>query len=143
MATVNATTTVPASPEKTFSVLTDPTRFEEWLSIHDGWTTAPPTSVAVGTTFEERVSLMGMVNKIGWTVEELTDGSSLRMTGTGMAGVKADFTLAVAPSPEGSTVSIDAEFTGAMLVGPLAAAVAKDIKQHLDGSLQTFSTLVA
>nr|WP_246368996.1 hypothetical protein [Amycolatopsis echigonensis] len=63
--------------------------------------------------------------------------------GTGMAGVKVEFTLSVAPAEGGSTAQIDASFTGTMIVGPIGKAVAKNTQADLDGSLAKFAQLVA
>lgn len=60
-----------------------------------------------------------------------------------MAGVKIKFVLSVAPADGGSTATIDADFNGAMIVGPIGKAVAKNAQGDLEKSLATFADLVA
>lgn len=142
MATVNVATELPAPPEKVWAVLADPNRFEDWLTIHQGWRSELPTEVGVGTQLSEIVTVMGMANKIDWTVEEYQEPSSMRISGTGMAGVQVSFTLAVEPSGSGSVAKIDAEFTGQMVVGALGTAVEKNSKAELEKSVAKLAELV-
>jgi len=67
MASVSVSAVLPASPEKTWDALSDLSRWEEWLTIHQGWKSELPTQVALGAKFTEVVSVMGMANKIEWT----------------------------------------------------------------------------
>jgi hypothetical protein len=57
--------------------------------------------------------------------------------------VQIRFSLSVAAAGAGSAASIDAEFTGQMIVGALGKAVEKDGKKNLDESLEKFKALVA
>jgi carbon monoxide dehydrogenase subunit G len=143
MPSVNETITVSAGPEKAWEFLANPARYEEWLTMHDGWSGQPPTELRVGTAFQERVKLMGMVNKINWTVEAYDPPRSVTMSGTGLAGVRSTFVLSVTPTEEGAAITIDAEFTGSMVVGALGAAVTKDARKSIEASLATLAELVA
>jgi carbon monoxide dehydrogenase subunit G len=85
-----------------------------------------------------------MANTITWTVDECEAPTLLRISGTGMAGVRTSFTLAVGTDGDGgSSISIDAEFEGQMIAGALGKAVEKDAKDNLDQSLQNIAGLVA
>lgn len=142
MTTVNVAVTLPSTPEKTWAAISDLNRFEEWLTIHQKWSSEIPAEVTVGTRLTEVVSVMGMANKIEWTVEEYDEPRSLKISGTGMAGVKVSFTLSVKPEGAGSQADIDAEFTGQMIVGPIGAAVGKSTKAELEKSLAKLAELV-
>ncbi|SDD08076.1 type II toxin-antitoxin system Rv0910 family toxin [Actinokineospora iranica] len=143
MTKISVSATLPADPEKTWATLADPARFEEWLTLHQGWRGPIPAEITVGTTMTEVVAVMGMANKIEWTVEEYAPPKSLRISGTGMAGVKVSFTLSVTPQGTGSVAEIDAEFTGQMIVGPIGAAIGKNTRGELEKSLARFAELVA
>ena len=143
MTKVSVSATLPAAPEKTWATLADPARFEEWLTIHQGWRGPIPTEIAVGTKMSQVVAVMGMANKIEWTVEEYEPPNSLRISGTGMAGVKVSFTLSVRAEGSGSVAEVDAEFTGQMIVGPIGAAIGKNTRGELEKSLVRFAELVA
>ncbi|GAA4806972.1 type II toxin-antitoxin system Rv0910 family toxin [Tomitella cavernea] len=141
MASVSVSAPLPTAPEKTWDALSDLSRWEEWLTIHQSWKSELPAEVAVGAQFTEVVSVMGMANKIEWTVTEVTVPQSVTIEGTGMAGVKVQFTLQVQPDGEGSRAVIDASFTGTMIVGPIGKSVAKNAKGDLEASLARFAEI--
>jgi uncharacterized protein YndB with AHSA1/START domain len=143
MASVTATVEFPAPPEKVWAVMADPNRYEEWLTIHGGWRGEVPQELSVGTKLTEIVSVMGMANKIEWTVEVYQPPSRVKIAGTGMAGVRVAFTLSVEPTDSGSRAAIDAEFTGQMVVGAIGAAVEKQSRKELDASLEKLAGLVS
>ncbi|GAA1974701.1 type II toxin-antitoxin system Rv0910 family toxin [Amycolatopsis minnesotensis] len=143
MTKVNVTVALPSTPEKTWATVSDLSRFEEWLTIHQKWSGEVPAEVGLGSKITEVVSVMGMANKIEWTVDEYDAPNSLKISGTGMAGVKVAFTLSVKPVGEGSEAEIDAEFTGQMIVGPIGAAVGKSTKGELEKSVAKLAELVA
>lgn len=142
MASVSVSASLPGTPEKTWDALSDLSRWEEWLSIHQGWKSELPNPLTLGSQFTEVVSVMGMANKIEWTIVEVDVPKLVRISGTGMAGVTVEFTLKVEADGAGSTAIIDASFTGAMIVGPIGKAVAKNAKVDLEKSLATFAELV-
>ncbi len=143
MAQVNANVEFPAPPEKVWAVMSDPRRYEEWLTIHQSWRGELPEVLSVGAKLTEIVTVMGMANKIEWTVEEYAAPSRVKISGTGMAGVQVSFTLSVEPSGVGSKAAIDAEFSGQMVVGAIGVAVEKQSKKELDASLAKLAELVA
>lgn len=143
MASVNATIEFPAPPEKVWATMSDPKRYEEWLTIHQGWRGELPEELSVGTKLTEIVSVMGMANKIEWTVDVYEPPRAVKISGTGMAGVQVSFTLSVEPCDAGSKAAIDAEFTGQMVVGAIGAAVEKQSKKELDASLDKLAGLVS
>ncbi len=143
MASVTATVEFAAPPEKVWATMSDPNRYEEWLTIHQGWRGEVPSELTVGTKLTEIVSVMGMANKIEWTVDVYEPPSTVKISGTGMAGVQVSFTLSVSPTDSGSQAAIEAEFTGQMVVGAIGAAVEKQSKKELDASLARLAGLVA
>jgi len=143
MGKVNATLDVPAPQDEVWGVISDPGRYDEWLTIHTKWKDGTPESFVEGGQVAQVVTMLGMANTITWTVEQLDAPSRLRISGMGMAGVRSTFTLGVDPLGDGgSRVGIDAEFEGQMIVGALGAAVEKDAKEQLERSLEGFATLV-
>ena len=137
-------TELPCSPEEAWGILSNMSRFEEWMTIHDKWNTDVPEQFAVGTKVTEQLTIMGMTNKIEWTVEEYNPPKSLKISGTGLAGAQISFTLSVAPgSGSNAEVKIDAEFTGQMMVGAIGQAVEKNAAIELDKSLVQLAALVA
>ena len=142
MAEVHSSAELPLSPDEAWKLLSDLSRFEQWLTIHDKWSSDIP-ELAVGATVTEQLTVMGMTNKIDWTVETYEPPTSLKISGVGLAGAQIAFTLSVAPSGSGSEVTIDAEFTGQMMVGAIGDAVAKNALTELEASLAKLRELVA
>lgn len=143
MASVSVSASLPAAPEKAWDALSDLSRWEEWLTIHQGWKSEVPAEVALGSKFTEVVSVMGMANKIEWTVTDVKVPETVTISGSGMAGVTVEFTLKVEADGTGSKATIDASFKGTMIVGPIGKAVAKNAKADLEASLVKFAELVA
>lgn len=143
MASVTVTQSLPVAPDAAFAALSDLSNFENWLKIHQSWKSELPTEITVGTQITEVVSVMGMANKIEWTVTDANLPTSMTIEGTGMAGVKIKFVMSVAPAEGGSEATIDAEFNGTMIVGPIGKAVAKNTQADLEVSLAKLAELVA
>jgi carbon monoxide dehydrogenase subunit G len=142
MASVSVTQALPVAPDAAFAALSDLSNFENWLTIHQSWKSELPTEITVGTQITEVVSVMGMANKIEWTVTEANIPTSMTIEGAGMAGVKIKFVMSVAPAETGSEATIDAEFNGTMIVGPIGKAVAKNTQADLEKSLTKLAELV-
>lgn len=142
MAKVSVTQALHVDAQAAWDNLLDLASWENWLTIHQGWKSELPGTVVQGTQITEVVSVMGMANKIEWTVTEVDAPHSVAIGGTGMAGVKVTFEMSIAPADSGSTITMDAEFSGAMIVGPIRAAVAKNATSDLEASLAKFSELV-
>ena len=142
MAEVHATTELPLAPEDAWKLLSDLSRFDEWLTIHDKWSSDIP-ELSVGAQVTEQLTVMGMTNKIDWTVEEFAPPSALKISGTGLAGAQIAFTLSVAAADSGSIATIDAEFTGQMMVGAIGDAVAKNALVELENSMAKLRELAS
>jgi carbon monoxide dehydrogenase subunit G len=143
MGKIEKTVEFDAAPDKVWAVVSDPSRFGEWLNMHKSWKGDPPTEFTKGSQATAVVSLLNMPNTITWTVEEYDPPTSVKLTGTGMAGVKVAITLGVEPSGTGSAMSLTAEFEGQMLVGAIGQAVEKAGRQELDESTAKLAALVA
>jgi len=143
MAHVNVSQEISANQEDTWKVFSDLSSFEKWLTIHDKWYGEPPTELSVGTTFTEQATIMGMSNKIDWVVEECNAPSNLKISGKGLAGAQITFNLSVTPNGEGCTASIEADFTGQMVVGAIGAAIERASDKECKASLEKLAELVS
>ncbi len=145
MASVSVTQALPVSTEAAYGALADLAGYADWLTIHQAWKSELPAAdeIKVGTQITEVVSVMGMANKIEWTVTEADVPTLIVIEGTGMAGVKIKFSMSVTGSDTASEATIDAEFNGTMIVGPIGKAVAKNTQADLEKSLAKLAELVA
>jgi carbon monoxide dehydrogenase subunit G len=143
MGKIEKTVHFDAAPEKVWAVVSDPARFGEWLGMHKSWKGDVPAEFSQGSQVTAVVSLLNMPNTITWTVDEYEPPQSVRLSGTGMAGVQVAIALDVAPSDGGTDMSITAEFEGQMLVGAIGQAVERAGMQELDESTARLAELVA
>ena len=144
MGKVNATTAIPAPPDKVWDVISDPGTYDQWMTIHTKWKGEVPERFFEGAKVDEVVTMLGMANTISWTVEQFEEPSTLTISGTGMAGVRSTFTMGVESDGNGgSTANIGAEFEGQMVVGALGKAVEKDAQANLDASMEKLAALLS
>lgn len=143
MASVSVTQALPVDAQTAWDRLLDLAGWENWLTIHQAWKSELPTDVTKGTRITEVVSVMGMANKIEWEVTEVDAPTSVAIEGAGMAGVKVKFDMEILSADSGSTITMNAEFNGTMIVGPIGKAVAKNTQADLEKSLAKFSELVS
>ena len=143
MGKIEKTVEFDATPEKLWAVVSDPSRLGEWLGMHKAWKGEVPTEFTKGSQVTAVVSLLNMPNTITWTVDEFEAPKRVRLSGTGLAGVKVAISLDVAPHGAGSQLGIAAEFEGQMIVGAIGQAVEKAGTQELDESTAKLADLVA
>jgi hypothetical protein len=139
---VNATATVPASPTRTWAVASDLTRFDEWMTLHDGWRGDLPAEIGQGTSLTSVVKVMGLRNRISWQVESYTPPSALTIKGRGVGGVNVALTLSIQAAGDGSTVTIDAEVTGRPVFGPVGMAIGRAVRADVRRSVEALADLV-
>ncbi|MFC4857554.1 SRPBCC family protein [Actinophytocola glycyrrhizae] len=142
MPKVNATVTVPASPSRTWAVASDLTRFDEWMTLHDGWRGELPAEIAKGTSLTSVVKVMGLRNRVSWQVDSYTPPSAMRIRGRGVGGVHVALTLAIQESGAGSTVTVDAEVTGRPVFGPVGMAIGRAVRADVRRSVAALADLV-
>lgn len=143
MAKVNASATVPASPEQTWATAADLSRFGEWLTLHDGWRGEVPASIEEGTELTSVVAVMGLRNRVSWRVDRFSPPSDLVISGAGVGGVKIALTLTIAADgPARSTVTIDANVTGKPVFGPIGLAIGRAVRSDMRRSVSALAALV-
>ncbi|MEZ0049434.1 carbon monoxide dehydrogenase subunit G [Mycobacterium sp. MAA66] len=143
MGHVEATKDLTATPDAVWTVISDPQTWDKWFTIHDGWLAEPPTTIELGSKLVEKIVMLGMANKLEWDIISFDMGQKLTMAGTGMAGVKVEFSFIVAPAESGSKFSVVGDFEGALIKGALGKAVEKDFGKQLDKSVSKLDALAA
>ncbi|MCW2755478.1 MAG: polyketide cyclase [Marmoricola sp.] len=144
MAEVHVTQDIAANQEDTWRIFSDLSKFADWLTIHDKFYGDPPTEISVGSTFTEQATIMGMSNKIEWTVEAYDAPKSLTIGGKGLAGAQITFVLSLEATGDSScTARIDADFVGTMVVGAIGAAVERAANKEVTASLEKLAALLS
>ena len=62
MAHATVSKDIPASQDAVWKVISNPQRFEEWLTLHTKWKSEPPAELALGSKISEVLTIMGMAN---------------------------------------------------------------------------------
>jgi uncharacterized protein YndB with AHSA1/START domain len=135
MGHIEATRDLAAGPEALWATVSDPQTWDKWFTVHDRWIDAPPATLTEGAKLTAKIVMLGMANKIEWTVASVDAPNRLVLAGTGMAGVKAEFTFTIEPAGDGSKFTVAGDFQGALVKGAMAKAVEKDGVRQLDKSL--------
>lgn len=143
MGNIEATRELPVTPEALWATVSDTATWDKWFTIHERWMEEPPAQLAEGSKLVAKIVMLGMANKIEWTVLKVDAPNSLTLAGTGMAGVKCEFTFTIEPAGEGSKFTVAGEFEGALIKGALAKAVEKDGANQLDKTLEQLTELAS
>ena len=143
MGHIEATKHLSVSPEALWQTVSDPSTWDQWFTIHEKWLSEPPATLSEGSSLTAKIVMLGMANKIEWTVDKFDAPTSLTLSGTGMAGVKCQFQFSVTPAGDGSEFSVAGDFEGALIKGALAKAVEKDGAKQLDTTLEKLEALAS
>jgi carbon monoxide dehydrogenase subunit G len=142
MPEVTSSLEIPAPPEKVWEVATDLSRYGEWNISHTGFPGGTPTT-ETGASFKETITIMGMPGEASWTISEATPPERTVWDGEGPMGIKLGSKLELAPSGDGTTVSISVSFDGGPLAGPMGATVAASAEKGAAESLERLKGLVS
>jgi carbon monoxide dehydrogenase subunit G len=135
MATATTTTQVSADPAAVWAVINDPARTGDWVSIHQGYVGEAPTAFENGTTFSQRVSIMGMPADVAWTLTEVDAPTRTVMSGNGPMGISVTNTYVLSPADGGTEVTWTMAFSGGMVMavgGQLEAQVSAAQRSSLE-----------
>ncbi|HEY7053154.1 MAG TPA: SRPBCC family protein [Mycobacterium sp.] len=142
MGHIEAERELPAPVDAVWALISDPSSWADWFTIHEKWITDPPATLAAGSQLSAKIVMLGMANKIDWTVDAVEAPRRLTMSGTGMAGVKCSFTFTLAPAADNATrFTLSGDFEGALIKGALGKAVEKDGAKQLDTTLEQLTEL--
>jgi uncharacterized protein YndB with AHSA1/START domain len=144
MGHIEATRVLAAPPEALWQNVSDLKNWDKWFSVHEKWMTEPPEGITEGAKLTAKIVMLGMANKIEWTIESVRAPKTLVLSGTGMAGVKAQFEFTITPADDGgSTFTVSGDFSGALIKGALGKAVEKDGAKQLDKTLIQLDALAS
>lgn len=120
--------------------MSDLSRFDDWLILHDGWRgeVPAPDELKVGTKATSVVKVKGTRVRFDWKIDTFDAPHRLRFSGSGKGGVKAKIDLTVKSSAEGSEVGFLIDLGGLPLMGPVGKAAAKAVHGDIQKSLIRF-----
>lgn len=141
MATISVSVQMPEKPQGAWDKASALDRFDEWMTIHGGWCSPPPKTLAKGTEVESLVKVKGFRNTIKWTFTEFDEPKLIEMAGRGKGGVKISLTIHVRESDAGSELTLDAYFGGGVLFGPVGTVVARALDSDVKQSVANLAAL--
>lgn len=142
MPKVSVSTEAPVKPDQVWQLATALPRYAEWLTMHDAFTGDVPETLTEGTTYKQRVKLMGMPAEMAWRVTAADAPGKLELLGDGPMGVKAHNRFRIEPADGGSQITFEMEFNGPALTGPMAGMVEKQAGTAANQSLAKFVALL-
>lgn len=144
MGHIEAERDLPAPVEAVWATISDPSTWTNWFTIHENWLQEPPATLTPGAQLVAKIVMLGIANKIEWTVESVNAPRHLTMSGMGMAGVKCAFTFTLEPAGDDAAwFTLSGDFEGALIKGALGKAVEKDGAKQLNKTLAQLSELAA
>jgi Polyketide cyclase / dehydrase and lipid transport len=146
MAKLSVSVDVPLPPEKAWDCASDLSRYKEWLTIHRVWRSKLPETLEKGTVVESIVEVMGMMNRIKWTIVHFRPPEAMTLDGVGVGGVKVKLIGKVKPTrsdPAASSVTFDVHLGGPALFGPIGVLVSAALKGDIRTSLDRFKSVFA
>jgi uncharacterized protein YndB with AHSA1/START domain len=133
MASVSVSLEVSAPAEQVWQVLVDPSRYDRWLDLHQGFVGTPPSAFTPGTEFGQRVRVLGMPADVRWTVDEVAEPTRVALSGTGPMGIGLQAGYGVEPGAgDASRVTVTMAFSGAAVM-----AVGGQLEREVDTQLRT------
>lgn len=141
MTSVKVTEKFTLSPQVAWDRASDLSRFDEWLTLHDGWRGELPGTLDEGLEMTSVISVRGMRNRIDWTLEEYRPIERIRLRGDGKGGTTVAMTLTIAPDGDGASITMDVDFSNPMARGPIGSAVGRSLKGDIKRSMAALAAL--
>ena len=97
MAKLSVSVDVPLPPDQAWQHASDLSRYKEWLTVHRVWRSKLPETLDKGTVVESILEVMGMPNRIRWTIVHFKPPEAMTLNGVGVGGVKVKLLGKVRP----------------------------------------------
>lgn len=141
MARVDVSTTSDVSPEAAWKLASDLERFDEWMTIFNGWRGEVPDTIEKGTCVSSCIKVKGFRNTIHWEVTEYDEPNSIELKGRGRGGVRITVAMKVEPKDPGSKFDLAADLGGGVLSGPVGKMVARVLRSDVRKSVENLAEL--
>ena len=141
---VERTVEIAAPPERVYDVVMDPSRLEEWVTIHHHLEDAPNGRLRKGSKMTQCLKLAGKKFNVRWTVVENDPCVRVVWEGRGPVASRARVVYELEENSDGTRFSYLNEYDlpGGALGRIAGRAVSRVTQKELDGSLQRLKLLV-
>jgi Polyketide cyclase / dehydrase and lipid transport len=141
MANVDVTVPTDLAPQQAWKLASDLHRFDEWLTIFNGWRSEVPSEIEVGTCVSACIRLKGVRNIIHWRVTRYDEPNLIEMSGAGRGGIRIGLTIEVQPRKQGAKFHVVADLSGGVLSTPVGRLVARFVKSEVAQSVTNLAAL--
>lgn len=143
MPQVKLTETVPLPIDRAWALVSDLSRYGEWLVLLDGWRSDLPAQLASGTTVSAVIKAKGIRNRVTFTVGDFDPPHRVSLVGEGVGGTGVTMTFELVGAGDATELAFEVDFRHPALKGPMSAIAARTIKGDLTRSLARLSALEA
>jgi uncharacterized protein YndB with AHSA1/START domain len=145
MSEVRATIDIHAPPERVYDVVLDPSRLDEWVSIHRKLHHADDGPPRAGFQMDQTLHLRGTNFKVHWTLTEAERPDHATWEGRGPARSYARTTYRLSPNGDGTRFEYENEFKppGGMIGAAASRVIVGGVPQReANRSLQRLKALL-
>ena len=103
MSTVHVKTKIDAPVERVWETVMDPTRLEQWVTIHRALKSAPRQPLRAGSTMEQVMHFRGISFSVHWTLVDVHQPRHAEWEGRGPAHSRAKIRYELASDSDGAT----------------------------------------
>ncbi|MBD0282342.1 MAG: SRPBCC family protein [Thermoleophilaceae bacterium] len=141
---VERTVDIAAPPERVYEVIMDPSRLDEWVTIHHHTEGAPPDRLERGSKLTQCLKLAGRKFKVRWTVIENDPCRLVVWEGRGPVASHARVEYRFSPNGDATSFSYTNEYDlpGGVLGRLAGRTVSRVAGRELNSSLQRLKLLV-
>lgn len=129
MSVVTASTHIAAPPEEVWDMVMDPSRLEQWVTIHRRLVRAERTVPRVGFEMDQQIHLRGVNMQVHWTLVECERPQRAVWEGRGPARSRARTEYLLRPDGSGTRFDYRNEFHAPL--GPLGAIVSRALARGM------------
>jgi carbon monoxide dehydrogenase subunit G len=133
-----------APPDRVYDLIMDPTRLEDWVSIHHHLEDAPPGQLKKGSKITQWLKLSGRKFKVRWTVVENDPCKRVVWEGMGPITSHARVVYGFEPNGDGTRFSYMNQYDlpGGALGRVAERTVKRVTSKAVDRSMQQLKSLV-
>jgi carbon monoxide dehydrogenase subunit G len=141
---VERSITIAAPPERVYDTVMDPSRLEDWVTIHHHLVDAPNGPLEKGSKLTQTLRLAGRRFTVRWTVVQNEPCKQVVWEGQGPVASRARVVYGFHEDGQGTRFSYTNEYDlpGGPLGRVAGRAVARITQKELEGSLQRLKSLV-
>jgi carbon monoxide dehydrogenase subunit G len=141
---VERTTHIAAPPRAVYDIVMDPSRLEDWVTIHQNIEGSPASPLKKGSKLTQCLKLAGKKFHVHWRVVENDPCEYVVWEGRGPVASRARVEYRFDSNDGGTDFSYVNEYDlpGGMLGRFAGRAVSRVTQKELDGSLQRLKQLV-